>query len=465
MFTQLPHSRQGRYSVTGVTARDDGTYTLTKVLKTWGNEGRHEHAMANQAHQAAPWCCLEFTYTDDPQCIPDDSGAEALSCVYVDKPVGCQYHDMFTMLKSNATDETISSIIIQVLGCLSALSVRHITHNDMHVANVLLRSCDHTHVVYVTGPQEDVVACVPTHGIEPVIIDFGLSSAKMPGRRTMSTDHLTHIGVSQSTHIMDTRYDTCVFLMNVDFVHQQMPDRTDIVPYQCLISTVPTQDSRPHTDRLRSINNELQRSMPIMRRGLQVDVLLDMLYVLRATVPIRIHHLQKTKLQAAWADLLSTGSEHGGSQWELVDMLRVACIKKCPQPLMPLAKLAASVSYNVNSHNARALASHVYQKTMWRTAADAIMILGAQVGHVDLMDTGNVRIVNIHTGDQRIEAAQQWAAKVASRPRVLPGGSVPEILSAIASLEVPQTVVDMANSMLQRRRWPRKCARVPSMRS
>ncbi|UWH18681.1 serine threonine protein kinase [Infectious spleen and kidney necrosis virus] len=461
MFTQLPQSRQGRYSVTGVTAQDDGTYTLTKVLKTWGNEGRHEHAMANQAHQAAPWCCLECTYTDDPQCIPDDSGAEALSCVYVDKPVGCQYHDMFTMLKSDATDAAISSVIVQVLGCLSALSVRHITHNDMHVANVLLRSCEHTHVVYVT--QEDVVACVPTHGIEPVIIDFGLSGAKMPGRRTMSTDYLTHIGVSQSTHVMDTRYDTCVFLMNVDFVHQQMPDRTDIVPYQCLISTVPTQDSRPYTDRLRSINTELQRRMPGVTRGLTADVLLDMLYVLRSTVPIRAHHLQRAALQAAWTALLDASSEHGGSEWELVDMLRVACVNKCPRPLMPLAKLAASVSYNVNSHNARALASHVYQKTMWRTAADAIMILGAQVGHVDL--TGNVRIVDIHTGDQRIEAAQQWAAKVALRPRVLPGGSVPDILAAIASMEVPPAIADMANSMLQHRRWPRKCARVPSMQS
>lgn len=40
------------------------------------------------------------------------------------------------------------------------------------------------------------MVCVFIYGIESVIIDFGLFGVKMFGRRTMSIDYLTYIGVS-----------------------------------------------------------------------------------------------------------------------------------------------------------------------------------------------------------------------------------------------------------------------------
>lgn len=80
-----------------------------------------------------------------------------------------------------------------VYAALAAIHLVHettgISHNDLHTSNILIEKTNVDYVVFNFGAQKIVI---PTHGVRPVIIDFGLSY--VPHDKMLMTTNFTDIG-------------------------------------------------------------------------------------------------------------------------------------------------------------------------------------------------------------------------------------------------------------------------------
>ena len=89
-------------------------------------------------------------------------------------------------LKAGSLKASQKQSIVLQLACALEVAYRAIkfTHNDLHAGNVMLRKCDPNIVFkYVIGGK---TYAVPTHGVIPVIIDYGLSQCESCGDGTLS---------------------------------------------------------------------------------------------------------------------------------------------------------------------------------------------------------------------------------------------------------------------------------------
>jgi len=95
----------------------------------------------------------------------------------------------FDVLKEVCVESFVQTLA-QIYLCVAGVhEITGIAHNDLHSDNIILSSTKATHHYYVF---DDKTYIVRTHGIVPVIIDFGL--AYVPGGHMRMVSDFTHIG-------------------------------------------------------------------------------------------------------------------------------------------------------------------------------------------------------------------------------------------------------------------------------
>lgn len=86
-----------------------------------------------------------------------------------------------------------------------------LVHYDLHTDNVLLTSCPKKAIfLYNLGDRQ---ICVPTHGVIPVIIDYGFAYVK--GSTQPLYQNLNHTDGGCLGCVADPRYDARIFLVNM----------------------------------------------------------------------------------------------------------------------------------------------------------------------------------------------------------------------------------------------------------
>lgn len=97
------------------------------------------------------------------------------------------YHYLMTGNKT-----VINSLILQIL-CALHMSQTHskLTHYDLHLDNILIRSCDEN-TIHIYDLDDKHTILVPTYGNVPVLIDMGSSYSKSTDKLVTSIEHYHH---------------------------------------------------------------------------------------------------------------------------------------------------------------------------------------------------------------------------------------------------------------------------------
>jgi hypothetical protein len=108
---------------------------------------------------------------------------------------------------------TIYSLMQQIsMAIVFAYDYCEFTHYDLHSDNVLMRSTEYPHKLYI--PRIGKPLYLKTFGVEPVIIDTGYSYANvLEGEPLDTCIHNVHLGYT--SHTSEKHYDLRMWLLNV----------------------------------------------------------------------------------------------------------------------------------------------------------------------------------------------------------------------------------------------------------
>ncbi|AAU11021.1 Mn2+ dependent serine/threonine protein kinase [lymphocystis disease virus-China] len=106
---------------------------------------------------------------------------EKIKGVLLEDMIDCKTFDVLHFI--SAFEQTFMAII--------AMHRSYITHNDLHLRNLIVSSCETPYLIYSFGGTE--LFCIETFGVKTTLIDFGLSSVKY-AESGLSDDGLTYLG-------------------------------------------------------------------------------------------------------------------------------------------------------------------------------------------------------------------------------------------------------------------------------
>jgi hypothetical protein len=181
---------QGKQGVTGLMEDPEtGVQQVYKLSRYMNGLPFHEYQIMKGLQELIPYCphfCHVYSLEKRPihPHFRDDSTdpfksherplwLDVLCIEYI--PRSIPYMSLIENLQ--APFEVVMCVYKQVLQAIStAQCKKQFTHYDLHSMNILLRSCD-ANQVHVYCHDDDNAFCVPTYGIEPVLIDYGFSSS------------------------------------------------------------------------------------------------------------------------------------------------------------------------------------------------------------------------------------------------------------------------------------------------
>lgn len=135
---------------------------------------------------------ISSVFFKDPD--PEKGFMEENSDYFITSVLFTEYISKYTyyhyLMTGNKT--IINSLILQIL-CALHVSQTHskLTHYDLHLDNILIRSCDENTIhIYDLDDKNSIL--VPTYGNIPVLIDMGSSYSKSSSNLITSIEHYHH---------------------------------------------------------------------------------------------------------------------------------------------------------------------------------------------------------------------------------------------------------------------------------
>ncbi len=154
-----------------------GTCTFEGQRKVWKTSKRHDFTLTAEyeVSKAISDSCLSILphfakVTHLIQCLASPSDNIKQECIMINKISGGRFNDVLRnrLLESKDTLCMLKQILISLV---VAQQVMDFTHYDLHVENILVRQTNFDLHVYIT--PDGYVYPVETHGLCPIIIDYG----------------------------------------------------------------------------------------------------------------------------------------------------------------------------------------------------------------------------------------------------------------------------------------------------
>lgn len=180
--------RPGKQGIVGLMKSKDNDYLyLFKISQYINYLTEHELEVMTGLNSLSEYCphfCRVFGNIKckiNPDCKKTENPFEKKSRYLIEKNVLImeylkKSHKFFNYIKASHIDERILySTIKQTLLAISiAQQKKRFSHYDLHSNNIMMKKCDKD-LVFLYVLDEENQFCVPTHGICPILIDFGFS--------------------------------------------------------------------------------------------------------------------------------------------------------------------------------------------------------------------------------------------------------------------------------------------------
>lgn len=215
--TLFQESTQG---YTGLVTLADGQEAVFKVPKNQDHTVRHEYLIAKELEDKVGgphWCrAIDLVRAKvSPDTDPFNSSRPKCDNDILLYEYASGNTRLTTLIKSS-DPRLVYTCIIQTMAAIYAGQIKvEFRHNDPHTDNILVRRCnENVSMLYIYGDGKSLL--VPTHGVVPIVIDYGYSgsSSIMDKRQQFS---LEHTDSGYTPHIFDPRQDFRKLLIGLTF--------------------------------------------------------------------------------------------------------------------------------------------------------------------------------------------------------------------------------------------------------
>lgn len=181
---------QGKQGITGlVTSEEDGKKYVYKISQCMNYLTDHEYIILKGLKELNPTCphfCDSVKHVKLP-IHPQFRNVNQDPFAACDKPLELDVLLMeyipdsiplYNLIKQKSVPmyQIMACIRQIILAIMIGQKYKKFVHYDLHSMNVLMKDCD-IDDVYVYMLDEENIICVPTHGFNPVIIDYGFSTS------------------------------------------------------------------------------------------------------------------------------------------------------------------------------------------------------------------------------------------------------------------------------------------------
>ncbi|NP_078729.1 Phosphotransferase [Lymphocystis disease virus 1] len=210
------------------------------------------------------------------------------------------------------------SMFEQTLMAIIIMHKNNITHNDLHMKNIIASTCETPYFIYSFGGSE--LFCVETFGTQSVLIDFGLASVKY-ANYGMADDNFTYLGYTLNGELEFRRdfihlgYNVLRYL-NKYLANERVYTRKLLifkyirfVKYILTGVRTPVNNDLFESNYFPCFNSMIGRTIPILcLKHYTNDVLIDIAHLCKTTVlkPFRYKNYTKIEMTECWIDLVKT---------------------------------------------------------------------------------------------------------------------------------------------------------------
>lgn len=216
--------KPGKQGLVGLLKSKKGHKYVFKLSQYLNYLVHHESQIMKGLNELSPFCphfCKGVGTIEcevNPECRRSGNPFTKSKLTVVKEVMLCEYLEnttkLYNIIRADVKEDALYSTVKQVLLAIAfAQKSQNFTHYDLHSNNIMMKKCD-PNVVFLYVLDEENQFCVPTHGMYPIIIDFGFSYSKSMEDGPMWPS-MGHTDVGFTSNQFDRIADPKLFLVTV----------------------------------------------------------------------------------------------------------------------------------------------------------------------------------------------------------------------------------------------------------
>ena len=216
--------KPGKQGLVGLLKSNKGHKYVFKISQYLNYLVHHESQVMKSLNSLSPFCphfCKGVGTIEcevNPESRKSGNPFTKAKLTVVKEVMLCEYLEnttkLYNIIRADVKEDALYATIKQVLLAIAfAQRSQNFTHYDLHSNNIMMKKCD-PNVVFLYVLDEENQFCVPTHGLYPVIIDFGFSYSKSMEDGPMWPS-MGHTDVGFTSNQFDPIADPKLFLVTV----------------------------------------------------------------------------------------------------------------------------------------------------------------------------------------------------------------------------------------------------------
>ena len=216
--------KPGKQGLVGLLKSKKGPTYVFKISQYLNYLVHHESQVMKGLNELSPFCphfCKGVGTIEcevNPECRKSGNPFKEAKITVVKEVMLCEYLEnttkLYNIIRADVKEDALYATIKQVLLAIAfAQRSQNFTHYDLHSNNIMMKKCN-PDVVFLYVLDEENQFCVPTHGLYPIIIDFGFSYSKSMDDGPLWPS-MGHTDVGFTSNQFDPIADPKLFLVTV----------------------------------------------------------------------------------------------------------------------------------------------------------------------------------------------------------------------------------------------------------